>query len=351
MALALLRLPAGVLLALLATTLPGRLAAQTVAENIYFLKPDGRSYLNYRTTRSPHKAYSLFLEKSETDAEFDYIYPNDFTFDDSSDPERNVILFNQGSYATIKPGRFETEVSRTNDGTYTFINWDEAKDPKVQDEFFGEWTSPDNFAQYVYTWVLPENFEFVDFDCNRQDHGVWRIRRNTLAWYGRNVNNIVFRIQYRARSTQAAQELRSSLAAASDPPDVAVSPQQRGVRVVLENEVLFPSGSATLSDEGRKVLQQLAGSLQESASGNRFVVEGHTDNIAISPDLKSQFDSNWELSAARAIAVVRFLQSTGIDGSRLEGRALGPHRPAVSNDTPEGRARNRRIEIHIVAEK
>ena len=80
-----------------------------------------------------------------------------------------------------------------------------------------------------------------------------------------------------------------------------------------------------------------------------IVVEGHTDNVPIGPDLIETYPTNWELSAARAIAVVRFLQEKGgIHPERLSARAYSYYRPVASNTSEEDRRQNRRIEIVLV---
>ena len=76
-----------------------------------------------------------------------------------------------------------------------------------------------------------------------------------------------------------------------------------------------------------------------------FQIAGHTDNVPISTQ---RFPSNWELGSARAIAVLRLLTSGGVDAERLSATSYAQYRPAADNDTPAGRARNRRIEIVVV---
>ncbi len=321
--------------------------ARTAAENIFFIKPDGITYLNYSTTRSDYPNYSLFLKKDETDSSFDYIYPNDYRFDATSEAERNVILFDQGSYATMRPGRLADRVT-VDKGVYTFVNWEESKNPKLPGGYFGEWTSPNDFAQYVYVWVLPDNLEIVSFEANQpDDKGTWQLRRNTLAWFGHDVNNIVFKIQYRQKTSRVAELVRTSLQAnGAAPQDIGVIAEEGDVRVVLPSGILFPSGSPALSDPGKAVLGQIASALKAQES-QHFVVEGHTDNAPISPALQSRFSSNWELSAARSLEVVKFLEQAGISGQRLESRAFGANRPVAPNDTEPNRTLNRRIEIRI----
>jgi chemotaxis protein MotB len=82
-----------------------------------------------------------------------------------------------------------------------------------------------------------------------------------------------------------------------------------------------------------------------NVQGKVIRVEGHTDNV---PASGSAFASNWELSSARALAVVRFLQEQGVDPTKLAAAGYGEFQPIGSNDTPEGRSLNRRIEIVLV---
>jgi chemotaxis protein MotB len=120
------------------------------------------------------------------------------------------------------------------------------------------------------------------------------------------------------------------------------------LKVTMVDEILFDTGRAQVNPKGREVLLKIADSLR-SQSHHNVVVEGHTDNVPIGSALKSRFATNWELSAARALSVVRFLQeSGGMDPARLSAAAFGPYRPVAPNDTAEGRRKNRRIEIILV---
>jgi chemotaxis protein MotB len=114
--------------------------------------------------------------------------------------------------------------------------------------------------------------------------------------------------------------------------------------VQLATDVLFGSGSARLSDEGREAVQEVAGVLAE-LGGRRFQVEGHTDNVPIQT---AQFPSNWQLASARSITVVQAMVEAGVPVENVSAASYGEHRPAADNDTPEGRAANRRIEIVLL---
>lgn len=117
------------------------------------------------------------------------------------------------------------------------------------------------------------------------------------------------------------------------------------VMLTLESSLLFASGSATLRSRGKSVLLKIAKTLRRYT--NREVqVQGHTDNIPISDRLAERWESNWELSAARATRVLRHLVEVGnVDPRRISGAGLGEFRPIGDNTSREGRKQNRRIDI------
>ena len=120
---------------------------------------------------------------------------------------------------------------------------------------------------------------------------------------------------------------------------------RRGKMVLeLPSAILFESGKADLSDDGKKTLQEVAGVLVKIRK-REFQVSGHTDNVPIK---SSRFPSNWELSTARATTVLHFLQEkANIPGERLSAVGFGEYHPISSNSTANGRAQNRRIQIEI----
>lgn len=122
--------------------------------------------------------------------------------------------------------------------------------------------------------------------------------------------------------------------------DVEVSTIADRVQLRVKDNILFPTGEAGLSDPGRALLARLAARLD--GSDYRITVEGHTDNRPIQT---WRYPSNWELSAARAAAVVRELIDAGIDPERLQAVGLADTQPIAGNDTPTGRAENRRVDL------
>jgi len=118
---------------------------------------------------------------------------------------------------------------------------------------------------------------------------------------------------------------------------------RRGKMVVkLPEAVLFPSGSADLSEGGRAAIGEVAAILKDMSS-RRFTVSGHTDNVPLGKD--DPFRSNWELGSARAVAVLQVLIAKGVPPKNLSASAFAQYDPVASNTTKTGRARNRRIEI------
>jgi len=113
--------------------------------------------------------------------------------------------------------------------------------------------------------------------------------------------------------------------------------------IELPEAVLFASGSAKLKPEGIRVLAEL-GPVLASIKGRQFQVGGHTDN---KPIRTKRFPSNWELSGARAIDVTKLLIEYGVPGTRVSAAAYADTQPVADNETPEGRALNRRIEIAL----
>lgn len=118
---------------------------------------------------------------------------------------------------------------------------------------------------------------------------------------------------------------------------------RRGRMVVdLPAQVLFPSGSAELSDEGKQSLREVARILR-SVQGKRFIVGGHTDTKKLTK--QAPFSSNWALSAARAVTVTEAMVRSGLRADQLVAAGYGPHDPVANNRTEAGRQENRRIEI------
>lgn len=137
------------------------------------------------------------------------------------------------------------------------------------------------------------------------------------------------------------QEVLGKFQSLIDAGQLSVSISRGRMVINLPQDILFQSGSATVGSDGRETITQVAKVLADLPDRS-FQVEGHTDNVPIST---AQFPSNWELSTARALSVVRLLVQGGVPPQNLSGAGYGEYQPVASNADAAGRRRNRRIEI------
>ena len=145
---------------------------------------------------------------------------------------------------------------------------------------------------------------------------------------------------YQQLNTQLSGELAA---------DQAEIQQLQGViRVTLANGILFPEGGWELSASGKSTLDRLAPVLAQ-LTGQRIEVKGYTDNLPIGPELKARFPDNVALSNARAQSVAARLQAGGVPPGIMVVTGYGDADPVATNESPQGRAKNRRVVMDIVS--
>jgi chemotaxis protein MotB len=152
-----------------------------------------------------------------------------------------------------------------------------------------------------------------------------------------------------AAESQSLQEAQEAIQKALGPEiqrrEVAMSMRREGLVVSLKEMGFFDSGSATVRPGSLNAISRLAGVLQQRPENLR--IEGHTDNLPIHT---ARFATNWELSTARATDLIQLLiMNYGIPASHLSAAGYSEFHPVASNDTPEGRAQNRRLDVVILA--
>ncbi|RJG01186.1 flagellar motor protein MotD [Noviherbaspirillum sedimenti] len=148
----------------------------------------------------------------------------------------------------------------------------------------------------------------------------------------------------RTAMTAIARQIQQALAPLVKRGIVRVTQTSRGVKVEINASILFAPGDARLTAESGEALTAIAGIMKEDS--HAMQVEGHTDNVPIS---NAAFPSNWELSSARASSVVRLLADNGVAHERLTAVGHAENFPVGPNESTEGRLRNRRVEILILA--
>jgi chemotaxis protein MotB len=146
------------------------------------------------------------------------------------------------------------------------------------------------------------------------------------------------------KTIQEFKDLTAKFKTLTESGTLSVRIESGKMMVSLGSDILFASGSSSLSEEGRKTIREIAKKLAEIPE-KTYQVEGHTDNIPIKTVV---FPSNWELASARAISVLKTLIDGGLSADRISAASFAETHSVVANDSSEGRARNRRIEIVIV---
>ncbi len=147
------------------------------------------------------------------------------------------------------------------------------------------------------------------------------------------------------KTTKTYEDLTKKLQREIQDGQVQITEMKNRLTMTMVDKILFPSGSADISKEGKNVLDKVI-SILKDVEDKRIQVEGHTDNVRIVSSLKKKFPTNWELSTARATQVVRYLQEAGgIEPVLLSATGYSQYQPVAPNDTVEGRQKNRRIEI------
>ena len=141
--------------------------------------------------------------------------------------------------------------------------------------------------------------------------------------------------------------ISDSLKNLASEPGIKITDTKNGVLITLENNLIFEVGISEINPQSRPVLDKIAAVLKKHS--DRILVEGHTDNIPIKTQ---KFPSNWELSTARAVNVVKYLTNQGnVPPQNLSAVGYGESKPVHLNDTPEHRAMNRRVEIIVEMKK
>ena len=316
-------------------------AQDVISENIYFLKQDGKSYTKYFTTRSKYKSYWVAVNKDiNVEEYYQYISPENYVVDSTGGEWFNKLRFNQGSYALMVQDSFKNTIQIDSTNTFTFSNFTE-KDAKGRR---GIWNAKVPFDQFVYVWVLPDNFEFLDYECEfdkgdqtytssnqlpqRPDSCNWVKRGNTLTFYGYGINNIVFKIRYILKTHEKNQLLKLQIDSLNEE-GIELAIDSKGTSILLHENFVFHAGNTTMRTYAKNKINRFLRKIR-ALNPERIIIAGHTDNT---PIRKSKFKSNLQLSALRALAVLDLFSDNDFDENTLEIRAFGATRPIASNET------------------
>lgn len=129
--------------------------------------------------------------------------------------------------------------------------------------------------------------------------------------------------------------------------EIAVKQLKDKLTLTMVEKILFDSGKADIKTNGKKVLDRVA-EILKTITDKQIRIEGHTDNVPIGAVLAEKFPTNWELSTARATTVARYLQDKGVSPAYLNAAGYSEYKPVESNETDDGKSKNRRIEIVLI---
>jgi len=169
--------------------------------------------------------------------------------------------------------------------------------------------------------------------------------QTTMAKLDESDKKLKATAQYMAKTNKLYDDLVKELSSEVNAKQIKIKELKDGISVNLSEDILFPSGSAQLNKNGVKVIKKVSTKLKDIP--HQIIVAGFTDNIPIKGGLAKRYPTNWELAGARAASVVRVLEGAGVDSKKLTAVSFGDNEPVASNDTAEGRAQNRRIEIRL----
>lgn len=218
---------------------------------------------------------------------------------------------------------------------------------------FGIYTAEKKRAELAQREAADARLKHVELDASNRS---LQDRVNALEAEKQNLSESMTALSENLEEAEAElkrlkatyESLEEKLQAEIKKGDIRLSHSEGRIKVDLVDKVLFDSGQAELSERGVEVLSRVANVLAQ-VDDKKIQVSGHTDTAPITKELKERFPTNWELSAARAVNVVRFLSEKGnVSPKRLVAAGHGPFEPVASNATPAGRSQNRRIEILLI---
>lgn len=196
--------------------------------------------------------------------------------------------------------------------------------------------------------VYEEDAAFASLEAERDSlRAVATVQDELLVAYADSIRALRRRTPARRGAAEPARPA-DPRAIPPGPPQRAENPADPAASDTLYADELFAPASANLTEAGRALLDRVLYELGRTAPDARLRIEGHGDSTPPGPTLRDRYPSNWELAAARASAVARYLIELGVAERRIEVVSLAATRPVASDDTPEGRARNRRIVVRAL---
>jgi len=184
---------------------------------------------------------------------------------------------------------------------------------------------------------------YLEADATKAHNEIEELQRQLIDLKGQKVlseaDNVKIKSTYESLITDLKRQIENQ--------EITIKKFRDQISVTLVDQILFEFGKASITFEGEKILEKV-GKILKNIQGKQIRIVGHTDNIPIMEEYRYKYPSNWELSAARAAAVIRYFQNNiHLEPKVLEAVGHSFYEPVASNETSQGRAQNRRVEIII----
>lgn len=323
------------------------LYAGGIIETLYFVGDDLKTGIKYLNSRFDFSGdLSFITEENYNKNKMSYIKPNNYQWRKEK-----------------RDGKIEDKLVFPDTNNYAFLerinlskdtNLAKSKDEK--DEMFmildggncvGDRCSRD---EVIISAILPKKFKITWYEAYERRNGKYEFNKgasfklidNTLTLYSENIQGAYIKLWFKDISTSSNiyEDVSHSLEKYSE---ISVSKTDTETTISMPMDNVFDSGKAIVKPIGKQWLKALSDAIKDK-NFKEMKIEGHTDNTPI----KGIYPSNWELSSARASDAVRFLIDNGVPAEKIAAVGYADTRPIVDNNSPENKAKNRRIEIKIV---
>ena len=302
-------------------------------EEVYFIDPSLKNVITFSVLKRDRRGELVRFYPHDYDTtSIMYARPYGYSWKECTNPrgERSLCLtFPENfSFSIMESVPAERFLEQKSDSTYVF---------HTKLGMFGG-----KYDEVTAAIMIPSDFEIVNFSSSRP--GIWKKIGNTIAYYSQGIDTATLRVTFKLKEDTLYKRLARTL---EKEKQVYVTKIRKGIRVRLDESILFETGSAELKPESRELIRRIYQQLDFDRI-KQLRVEGHTNNIPIRGKLKEKYPSNWELSTARASSVVRYLIELGAPKDKLVACGYADTKPIAPNDTPEGREINKRVEFIII---
>ncbi len=311
------------------------LVMATIREEAYFIDPDGGYVVVHSILHMGHRTDVVRFYPSQFDTT-DVLYVNTgrYTWNECVSPDsipgRCLTMIGERFYSIMEKRMDTIYLKKLNDSTYEFSN------------HIGSYGVP--YDRMYLFFLLPTGYKFVEYSSKVK--GKWIPDDNMLKFYGERIQRTTIELKIAKTTSGKVVSKQETLYIPVPEEIIETTMVQRDISIHLKPRIYFPLGSYTLNEEGRKIAKNLYNKL-DFDKFEKLIIIGHTDSLPFRKGARGPLSSNWDLSALRASRVARYLIELGAPPEKLEIRGLSEYKPAASNSTPDGRARNRRVEFMI----